>query len=81
MDASQTKITDQTSKPQQIDQSDRGGKKVAETESGNMMADVAMKIIESHNVLVALSSDPSVDEMATAIGLTLFSAKDRKSVV
>lgn len=72
MDASQTKITDQTSKPQQIDQSDRGGKKVAETESGNMMADVAMKIIESHNVLVALSSDPSVDEMATAIGLTLF---------
>ena len=35
-------------------------------------AEVAHKIDEAHNVLVALSSDPSVDEMAAAIGLTLF---------
>ena len=34
--------------------------------------EVARKIIEAQNVLVALSSDPSVDEMAAAIGLSLF---------
>ena len=35
-------------------------------------AEVATKIAESKNVLIALSSDPSVDEMAAAIGLSLF---------
>ncbi|MBR2767007.1 hypothetical protein IKF20_01155 [Candidatus Saccharibacteria bacterium] len=35
-------------------------------------AEVARKISEAHNVLVALSSDPSVDEMAAAIGLSLY---------
>lgn len=35
-------------------------------------SDVARKISESHNVLIALSSDPSVDEMAAAIGLSLY---------
>ena len=35
-------------------------------------AEVAQKIGESHNVLVALSSDPSVDEIAAAIGLSLY---------
>ena len=35
-------------------------------------AEVAHKIGESHNVLIALSSDPSVDEMAAAIGLSLY---------
>lgn len=35
-------------------------------------AEVAKKIGEAHNVLVALSSDPSVDEMAAAIGLSLY---------
>ncbi len=39
------------------------------TETSN---EVARKISESQNVLVALSSDPSVDEMAAAIGLSLF---------
>ena len=34
--------------------------------------EVATKIAESKNVLIALSSDPSVDEMAAAIGLSLF---------
>ena len=33
---------------------------------------VVEKIAEAHNVLIALSSDPSVDEMAAAIGLSLF---------
>ena len=35
-------------------------------------SDVAKKISESHNVLIALSSDPSVDEMAAAIGLSMY---------
>ncbi len=34
--------------------------------------EVATKIADSKNVLIALSSDPSVDEMAAAIGLSLF---------
>ena len=34
--------------------------------------EVVKKIAESQNVLVALSSDPSVDEMCAAIGLSLF---------
>ena len=35
-------------------------------------SEVARKISESHNVLIALSSDPSVDEMAAAIGLSMY---------
>lgn len=34
--------------------------------------EVAKKIAESQNVLIALSSDPSVDELCAAIGLSLF---------
>ncbi len=44
----------------------------AQADSSEVAAEVARRIIESHNVLVALSSDPSVDEMAAAIGLTLY---------
>ncbi|MCR5700341.1 MAG: hypothetical protein K6G49_02865 [Candidatus Saccharibacteria bacterium] len=40
--------------------------------STEIPAEVARKISESQNVLVALSSDPSVDEMAAAIGLSLY---------
>lgn len=40
--------------------------------STDLSTEVAKKIAESQNVLVALSSDPSVDEMAAAIGLSLF---------
>ena len=35
-------------------------------------AEVINRISESKNVLIALSSDPSVDEMAAAIGLSLY---------
>ena len=35
-------------------------------------AEVVKKIGDSTNVLIALSSDPSVDEMSAAIGLSLF---------
>lgn len=41
-------------------------------EVANIYAEVAGKISEAHNVLIALSSDPSVDEMAAAIGLSLY---------
>lgn len=43
----------------------------ADSGSG-IYAEVAGKISEAQNVLVALSSDPSVDEMAAAIGLSLY---------
>ena len=41
-------------------------------EAPNILSEVATKIAESHNILIALSSDPSVDEMAAAIGLSLY---------
>lgn len=37
-----------------------------------MYSNIANKISEAHNILIALSSNPSVDEMAAAIGLSLF---------
>lgn len=40
--------------------------------TGDIVHDVATKIAESHNILIALSSDPSVDEMCSAIGLSLY---------
>lgn len=45
-------------------------KDVVEGES--IYAEVAGKIRDAKNVLIALSSDPSVDEMAAAIGLSLY---------
>lgn len=45
------------------------------TSDGSIYVEVTNKINEAHNVLIALSSDPSVDEMATAIGLSLFLSK------
>ena len=45
----------------------------SEPATGNALyAEVAAKIRDSKNVLIALSSDPSVDEMAAAIGLSLY---------
>ena len=43
-----------------------------ETNTVDIIPEVVNKISEAHNILVALSSDPSVDEMAAAIGLSLF---------
>lgn len=42
------------------------------TQDTDVAGEVIKKIAESQNVLVALSGDPSVDEMAAAIGLSLF---------
>lgn len=50
----------------------------ASTDEGdiNVESDIPTEVVrrigEAHNVLIALSSDPSVDEMAAAIGLSLF---------
>lgn len=41
-------------------------------EPGSARSEVASRIRESKNVLIALSGDPSVDEMAAAIGLSLY---------
>ncbi|MDO4611936.1 MAG: hypothetical protein Q4B29_00515 [Candidatus Saccharibacteria bacterium] len=38
----------------------------------DLMSEVAAKISEAHNVLVALSSDPTVDEISAAIGLSMY---------
>lgn len=51
---------------------DSGTTPVRDVAGGNAMIEVANKISEAKNVLVALSSDPSVDEMAAAIGLTIY---------
>ena len=40
--------------------------------NSEIVSDVIDKINDAHNILIALSGDPSVDEMATAIGLSLF---------
>lgn len=41
-------------------------------EPTNILSEVASKIAESRNILIALSADPSVDEMSAAIGLSLY---------
>ncbi len=50
------------------------------TDNSAMIADVAAKINSAHNILVALSSDPSVDEMSAAIGLALYLDRLNKRV-
>ena len=39
--------------------------------SEDTMREIASKISDVHNILIALSSDPSVDEIAAAIGLSI----------
>lgn len=45
---------------------------VADDSRKDIYTEVAGKIRDAKNVLIALSSDPSVDEMAAAIGLSLY---------
>ena len=40
--------------------------------SQDKVSEVVSKIADAHNVLIALSSDPSVDELAAAIGLSIY---------
>ena len=42
------------------------------TDNSAIIAEVAAKVGELHNILIALSSDPSVDELCAAIGLSLY---------
>lgn len=51
---------------------------VKSVDNDEIQAEVAQKINQAHNVLIALSSDPSVDELAAAIGLSLFLEKTGK---
>ena len=39
--------------------------------NSEMVSDIASRIADAHNILIALSSDPSVDELAAAIGMSL----------
>ena len=43
-----------------------------DAEPTNILSKVSSKIAESRNILIALSADPSVDEMSAAIGLSLY---------
>ena len=45
---------------------------VASSNSDEAMQKIIDKISEVHNILIALSSDPSVDEMCAAIGLSIY---------
>ena len=49
-----------------------GDAKKEAPDTSETVAAVASKIGESHNILVALSSDPSIDELSAAIGLSLY---------
>ncbi len=51
---------------------DSASKPAPVSDKSSIYAEVTSKIASSKNVLIALSSDPSVDEMAAAIGLQLF---------
>jgi hypothetical protein len=42
------------------------------TDPTRILSEIASRISESHNILVTLSADPSVDEISAAIGLTLY---------
>ncbi len=46
-----------------------------------VMADVRSKINDANNILVALSSDPTVDDLAAAIGLSLYLERSGKRAV
>ncbi len=52
--------------------------------SGGSRRDVSLEVVgrirEAQNVLIALSKDPSVDEMAAAIGLSIYLSKIEKRV-
>ena len=43
-----------------------------EVSGANVIDNVIAKIYDAKNILIALSSDPSVDELAAAIGLSIY---------
>ena len=46
--------------------------KNSSNEASGIISDIIGKINEAQNILIALSGDPSVDEISAAIGLSLF---------
>ena len=65
----QTQQSQSTQTPQPI--AEQESAPVEQRPTNNIGNKVAEKINEAHNILIALSSDPSVDEIAAAIGLSL----------
>lgn len=62
-------MQDQNKKPMNVE---KEAFAMAPAAQGDFVQKIADKIKASENILVALSRDPSVDEIAAAIGLTLF---------
>ena len=71
-DAKSTSSTSTDTTPDDDVQALKNAKTQISGGTEEILANVAHKIINSRNVLVALSSDPSVDEMAAAIGVSLY---------
>lgn len=66
------KVAPAAPKPAPIVGSAGGAKPAVATPQDTFVRKIVEKIKSSENILVALSKDPTVDEMAAAIGLTLF---------
>lgn len=49
--------------------------------AASSLDEIIQKITDAHNILIALSLDPSVDELAAAIGLSVYLQKFDKRVV
>lgn len=60
------------SSPAAADASADAKKSKVITDSSKVTSEIVSKINDAQNILIALSSNPSVDEMAAAIGLSLF---------
>ena len=63
--------TDASSSPSGTPAPGKSTQDSAKARNVAIMTEVANRIGEAHNILIALSSDPSVDELAAAIGLSI----------
>lgn len=66
-----TQSSDQSSSDSPSAEQSQAKDEQAKQNSIAIMQEAASRINDAHNILIALSSDPSVDELATAIGLSL----------
>ena len=63
-------ISDDAPKTNTLKESEEQKEEVVD--NSKTVTNIASKIGESHNILIALSSDPSIDELSAAIGLSLY---------
>ena len=63
-------VVDPTAPP--AEEPEKPQKKSNPDDNTSLYPEIAAKVRDSRNVLIALSSDPSVDEMCAAIGLSLY---------